>query len=285
MLRWWHWGALGLTFLGVLLALAAPPPKAFKTIIGTANDTRVVRGVQAPEQNEDGPFRWTDGDAEVRFTGFEEAGNLVIALRATPPQRSTPTPLAVTFFTDHLPPLHVSAAPAWRTYHFLVPRSTQGWSVPTVRMQAEPVRASDGDDRKVGLALSTVEAVRGAGIAPLATLQRAMFLLILLALARHHRHSYHREQRHLRVTAAPEGALAVASWTAPIATAFWLPQLWNAAGFGAAAVVAPPLVRLGVARQHQGTHWWMTRGCGGGYHRHSDALSPTIAHSAWLHAC
>ncbi|CAA9380311.1 MAG: hypothetical protein AVDCRST_MAG93-9126, partial [uncultured Chloroflexia bacterium] len=259
MLGWWHWGALALTLIGLSLALAAPPRTSFKTTIGTPNDTRFVRGVNAPERNEDGPFRWTNGAAGVRFTGFEAAGTLAIALRATPPQRSTPTPLEVTFSVDHLPPFHVSTAPAWRTYHFWVPRSTQGWTVPTVGIQSDPVRASEYDDRKVGLALSTIEIAQATGIAPLAIVQRGIFFLMLLALLAYI--GARTIDRNLAFTLLPllAGLLAFGSWNAPLGVPFWLPQLWNVTGFGIAAVVTPPLVRW-VSRWPVGVRWSLVAG-------------------------
>ncbi len=282
MLRTWQWAALAVAVLGIVLALAAPPPAAFETDIGTDSDTRVVRGVQAAEQNADGPFRWTDGDAEVRFTGFEQASSIVVALRATPPQRSTPTPLAVTFFADHLPPLHVAAQPSWRTYHFFIPRDTQGWTAPTVRLQAEPVQASDSDDRKVGLALSAVAASNGAGIAPVATLERALFLLTLLALVGMRRDIHRGTRHHVHAATAAERRARRRELDRA-----------NRDRLLVAATVERRRVRRSHPRRAAAGTVRITsthrdalvddRGRGSSIHRHSNAIV-TIAHSAWLHA-
>lgn len=149
---------------------------ALHLTVGGDDDTRVLVGFHAVEQNDSEKYRWSQPVSGVFLYGFDgRPARVDLRLIAPRPTGTPPATLTLAVGTHNLGEFVL--APGWRRYQVLVPTHPAGDTALVLR--SSPYPPGGPDPRELGVAFTRVDAwpVGGAGALP--PLQRILFLLSL----------------------------------------------------------------------------------------------------------
>ncbi len=158
----------------LLLAGMYAQPLALTHDVGSRFET--MRGLYAPERNQQFSYAYTSGDALLRLPQIG-VGRFIVALRMGGPGASVALP-AQLIANEQL--VDLGQVQQIRTYHMLVPADTQG----TVQLQLLSPRVTiAGDSRSLGVLLDRVE-IRSVGpVRPPVAIVLSVVLVLSLATA------------------------------------------------------------------------------------------------------
>lgn len=222
----------GLSLIGLISALLILRPPFTPVAIGTDADTHVAVHFWTRESGTEGPFRWTNGDSQIRLTGGEHWARASLVLRAQP----------VRPFTLELPatgPISATAYSEWRVYRVFVSQPAGDSLV--AQITSPTIQPGPHDLRTLGVPLSMVGTmVLGNPDWP-AMLTRTGFMLLLFALGvLLALHTPLRRWAWL-IPLIGTGGFITATAILPAATSYWLPSAWMTIGLGIVGVGLPLL--------------------------------------------
>ncbi|WP_129675006.1 glycosyltransferase family 39 protein [Candidatus Chloroploca sp. Khr17] len=217
-------GLLAILMLAGIIAIQAPPVTHYT--IGTASEAQVPYGFWSAETNGEESYRWSDGDSRLRFFGYATASRLAVTLRIIGPQGSRGETTNMVLASGPVTLLASEPPAAWRTYHLLVPAVGPAWQTPEILLGGTVTGGQQGDNRRVGVAVSRVEVAPMGERKPVAVIEYAAFLMLLLLLLWFGLSRLLSVWLALGLSLLSGGGLYLWSWLDPIGMGFWLPPLW-----------------------------------------------------------
>ncbi|MFN8483722.1 MAG: hypothetical protein U0768_11850 [Anaerolineae bacterium] len=129
----------------------ADKPRSGEVTLGRGDALNVLGGWYGRESGDNGPFRWTNGDASVRVPLPANAQTLSVRL-AGPGPSTTPVDVSVNGVSVG----RIEAAPGLAEYRLPLPAGLPASDVAVVRLTSPTFTPGGGDTRRLGVAVSRV---------------------------------------------------------------------------------------------------------------------------------
>ncbi|HEY1011526.1 MAG TPA: hypothetical protein VGE07_02400, partial [Herpetosiphonaceae bacterium] len=237
---------LGASALGVgivlCLALLGVGQAPARYEIGTTSDAGAAVSFWPRQTNEEGGYRWTDGDSQAIFYGYERFARVLMTARV-----KGPTGGPVQGFNARVPgstaAFSATATPGWRVYQLFVPRDAVAWETPALHITGPVFKPTANDSRQLGVAVSLAAIAPVGAPSALGAIIRALFFsgaCFVAGLA------FWRAGAARWAWLVPPGLgglLLIALAARPALLGYWLPTAWTALLFGLAFLGLPAAAR------------------------------------------